>query len=132
MGIYGVTPEKEKELKNRMTACGLCERDLEESFVRASGPGGQKTNKSATAVHIIHKPSGITVKAQTARSQALNRFYARRRLCELLERDLQGQDSVEAKEWAKLKKQKARRHRRSRLANTQPHSIDCNETTDKF
>jgi len=118
MGIFGVTPEKEQELRSRMASCGLQETDLEESFVRSSGPGGQKTNKSATAVFIVHKPTGLSVKAQTARSQALNRFYARRRLCELLERNLLGAESPEAIRREKLKKQKMRRRRRTKSGDT--------------
>lgn len=97
-----------------MVACGLCEEDMEESFVRGSGPGGQKVNKSATAVALFHKPSGLSVKTQIARSQSLNRFYARRRLCELLESLTLGKGSPEAQKQEKVKKQKARRKRRAR------------------
>ena len=114
MSIFGVTPKKEQELLARMTACGLREEDMEESFVHGGGPGGQKVNKSATAVALHHKLSGLTVKTQTARSQALNRFYARRRLCELIEALTMGHESPEAQRREKIKKQKARRKRRMR------------------
>jgi peptide chain release factor len=113
MNIFGVTPEKAQALRDRMLSCDLQEKDIEESFVRSSGPGGQKTNKSATAVCLLHKPSGLSVKAQTARSQALNRFYARRRLCELLEQQLLGDKSPEALRQEKIRKQKVRRRRRA-------------------
>ncbi len=109
---FGVTPKKEDELAARMAALGLHEADLEESFCRSGGPGGQKVNRSSTCVQLRHVPSGLEVKMQRERSQALNRFLARRRLCELLERDRLGADSPEAREQARLRKQKDRRKRR--------------------
>ena len=114
MPKYGVTPQKELELLRRMGRCGLKESDLEERFVRSGGPGGQKVNRSATCVQLKHAPSGLIVKMQKARSQGLNRFYARRRLCELLERDSLGEQSPEARKREKVRKQKARRQRRGR------------------
>ncbi len=113
MNRFGVSAAKEEELAQRMAACGLIEAELEESFVRSGGPGGQKVNRSATCVHLRHIPTGLDVKMQEARSQALNRFYARRRLCELLEERLLGHASPEAVRRDKLRKQKARRSRRS-------------------
>ena len=68
-----------------MAACGMREGDLEEHFVTSGGPGGQKVNKTSTCVVLRHVPTGLEVKMQKARSQSLNRFYARRRLCELIE-----------------------------------------------
>ena len=112
MPDFGVTPEKAKVLAERMDASGIREEDLRESFVRSGGPGGQKVNRSATCVQLVHLPSGISVKMQQARSQALNRFYARRRLCELLETQLQGRESPEQMEAARIRKQKERRKRR--------------------
>ncbi|MGI6460941.1 MAG: peptide chain release factor family protein [Candidatus Hydrogenedentales bacterium] len=113
MGWFGVTPQKEAELARRMDACGLRESDLEERFVSSSGPGGQHVNRSATCVQLRHRLTGLEVKMQTARSQALNRFYARRRLCELIEARELGRESPEAKRRARTRKQKARRRRRS-------------------
>lgn len=68
-----------------MAALGVREEDLDESFTRASGPGGQKVNKTSCAVLLVHRPSGIQVKCAQGRSQALNRFLARRTLCDKLE-----------------------------------------------
>ena len=114
MVSFGVTPAKEEELRRRMEGCGLREADLDESFVRSGGPGGQKTNRTATCVQLRHRPTGLEVKMQKARSQALNRFYARRRLCELLESRTLGTASPEALKREKIRKQKARRRRRAK------------------
>ncbi len=112
-GKFGVSPEKEEELRVRMASAGVSESDLEEQFIRGSGPGGQKVNKTSSCVLLRHGPSGIEVKMQRARSQALNRFYARRRLCELIEEQTLGEESLEARAREKIRKQKARRRRRS-------------------
>lgn len=112
MPNFGVSPEKERELLDRMAACSLREADIDERFVRGGGPGGQKVNKTATCVQLTHRPTGLEVKMQKARSQALNRFYARRRLCELIEAQRLGEDSPEAKARDRIRKQKARRARR--------------------
>ncbi len=114
MPKFGVSPEKEKELLQRMRACGIREGDLEERFISSGGPGGQKVNRTATCVRLKHVPTGLEVKMQKARSQALNRFYARRRLCELVEqRDPDRSSPVDEKR-EKIRRQKARRNRRSR------------------
>ena len=113
MPNFGVTPQKEAELLARMEASGVREADLDEKFVRSGGPGGQKVNRSATCVQLTHKPTGIEVKMQKERSQALNRFFARRRLCELLEAQRLGKASPQAQQQEKIRKQKLRRKRRS-------------------
>jgi len=111
---FGVTERKAAELQQRMKACELCEKDIEEKFVRSSGPGGQKVNKSSTCVQMIHQPSGLTVKMQKSRTQLLNRYYARKRLCELLENKCLGKESPEEKRISKIRKQKDRKKRRGR------------------
>src|SRR3989304_196550 len=73
-----------------MARLGIREEDLEETFVRSSGPGGQHVNKTATAVALTHRPSGVTVRCQKTRSQAMNRFYARRILLDKIERQRLG------------------------------------------
>lgn len=109
---FGVTEQKTSELEQRMQKCGFLEKDLDEKFVRSGGAGGQKVNKTSTCVHLKHIPTGLAVKVQKSRSQGLNRFYARRQLCELLENKLLGKDSPEAKRIEKIRKQKDRRKRR--------------------
>jgi protein subunit release factor B len=111
---FGVTPKKQEELEARMAALGLHEADLQETYVRSSGPGGQNVNKTATCVHLVHGPSGLAVKMQRERSQPLNRYYARKRLCSLIERERLGHKSPAALEAQKIRKQKQRRRRRSR------------------
>jgi len=112
---FGITERKTAELEQRMKRCELFEKDIEEKFVRSGGPGGQKVNKSSTCVHLKHLPTGMAVKMQKTRTQSLNRYYARIRLCEMLEKDLLAGQSPQAKRLAKIRKQKDRRRRRSRL-----------------
>ena len=69
-----------------MAARELREADLEETFARSAGPGGQNVNKVATAVTLRHRPSGVTVTVQDSRSQAANRKLARERLLAALQR----------------------------------------------
>jgi protein subunit release factor B len=94
---FGVSEQKRNELEKRMQSCNLHESDLEEKFVHSGGAGGQKVNKTSSCVYLKHIPTGLSVKVQTSRSQQLNRFYARRQLCELLENKTLGKDSPQAK-----------------------------------
>ena len=114
MSKYGVTTSKEQELQRRMAACSLTETDLEEQFIRSGGPGGQHVNRTATCVYLKHSPTGLEVKMQQARSQGLNRFYARRRMCELLEEKQEGKKSKAQLQREKIRKQKARRRKRTK------------------
>lgn len=113
----GVTQKKQDELEARMASLGLREEDLQEKYVRSSGPGGQKVNKTASCVYLRHKPTGLEVKMQKERSQGLNRYYARKRLCELLEEQTLGTKSPTSLKAEKIRKQKQRRKRRSRTKN---------------
>jgi protein subunit release factor B len=119
---FGVTERKTDQLVRRMQACGLQEADIEETFVRSGGAGGQHVNKTSTCVQLKHIPTGLSVKVQKSRSQGLNRFYARRQLCELLENSQLGTDSLEAKRIEKIRKQKDRRKRRRKKTSLTPLS----------
>src|SRR5688572_34592 len=123
MSKYGVTPQKEAELVARMAACGLLESDLDEKHIRSGGPGGQHVNRTATCIYLKHRPTGLEVKMQRERSQGLNRFFARRRMCELLEGQAGGETRAEA-ERQKLRKQKARRKRRGKKTGEVDSSSD--------
>lgn len=107
-----VHPDKERDLLARMKRLGILEKDLEEHFNRSSGRGGQKLQKTSSCVWLTHKPTGIRVKCAASRSQALNRFLARRRLAEKLERRRGEREEVEEKARAKIRRKKARAKRR--------------------
>ena len=109
-----VSAEKEKALALRMQELGVSERDIEESFVRSSGPGGQKVNKTSTCVQLTHLPTGLTVKCQRERSQSLNRHLARRLLLDKIERQQKGFAEEEKAKLAKLRRQKRKRSRRAK------------------
>ncbi len=109
-----ISPEKEAALKERMERLGVAESDLRETFIRSSGPGGQKVNKTASCVFLVHLPTGLSVKCQQERSQALNRFLARRLLLDRIERIQTGQVAAEKARVEKLRRQKQRRTRRAK------------------
>ena len=93
---------------------GVEERDLDEHFIRSGGPGGQHVNKVSTCVVLRHRPSGLEVRCQQERSQALNRFLARRILLERLEVRRLGALSAEAQRIAKIRRQKRKRSKRAK------------------
>ncbi len=113
MKSFGVSKEKQTALEREMKRLGIREEDIEETFTRSSGPGGQNVNKLATCVHLRHRPSGIAVKVMRERSQALNRFLARRSLAEKIATQVHGEDSAEKKKAQKIIKQKKRRKRKT-------------------
>jgi len=98
-----------------MRALGVSERDIEEQFVRSSGAGGQKVNKTSSCVVLHHRPTGVRVKCQRERSQALNRFLARRILLDKIEARLRGAESAEQQEIARIRRQKRKRSKRAKL-----------------
>lgn len=114
MGIFTVSQDKEDQLVQRMRLLGVSESDIKESFVRSSGPGGQNVNKVSTCVLLHHLPSGILVKCQKTRSQALNRFYARRILLDRVEKKKTGLIAEENARRAKIRKQKQKRSQRAK------------------
>jgi protein subunit release factor B len=114
MGLFSVSPEKENQLALRMAALGVREADLEESFVRSGGHGGQNVNKVATCVMLLHRPTGVQVKCQETRQQGLNRFIARRLLLDKIEEKKNGFVAAQRAEIEKIRRQKRRRSRRAR------------------
>ena len=114
MSLFKVSQEKEKALLERMCQLGVSEKDLEESFVRASGPGGQKVNKASTCVFIRHIPTGLSVKCQRERLRSVNRFIARRLLLDKIERMQRGIVSRERERIEKIRRQKRKRSKRAK------------------
>ena len=114
MGMFGVSAEKETALAERMKQLGIRQEDLIEKFIRSGGHGGQNVNKTSTCVYLKHMPTGIEVKCQKERSQALNRFLARRVLADKIENLIQGKLSAEQQRIEKIRRQKRKRSKRAK------------------
>jgi len=112
MPDFAVSEEKNRWLRLKMAELQVREEDLQETFVRSSGNGGQHVNKTSSCVQLRHIPSGICVSASRERSQSINRFLARRELLERLEAG-SGGTTPEMKRVERLRKQKDRRRRRT-------------------
>ena len=125
MSSFPLSPDKLAQLEQRMNALGVRESDLEETFVRSGGAGGQKVNKSSSCVMLLHGPTALRVKCQTTRHQALNRFLARRLLLDKIERMQKGYVEAERARIEKVRRQKWKRSRRAKermLADKARHS----------
>jgi peptide chain release factor len=105
-----ISKDKQDALKKRMEDLSIREEDLIEKFIAGSGKGGQKINKTSSCVYIKHIPSGTTIKCQEDRSRELNRFLARRALCDAIE----GVTEVKLLKINKIIKQKKSRERKSK------------------
>jgi protein subunit release factor B len=123
MDAFG--PDKEQQLAQRMAALGVREADLEETFVRSGGHGGQNVNKTATCVQLIHRPTGLQVKCQTTRHQGQNRLLARQLLLDKLEARQRARQQAERARLEKLRRQKRGRSRQAKqrmLADKSHHA----------
>ena len=89
------------QIQERLDALGVLAADVEERFVRGSGPGGQKINKTSSTVCVKHRPTGVEVRCQRERSQAANRETAWAELCGKLEGVLRAAELGRQKEIAK-------------------------------
>lgn len=99
----------ESDLTSRMRQLGVDEADLEETFARSSGPGGQNVNKVSTAVTLRYLPTSISVTVQDSRSQAINRRFARERLLDAIEKVRERQVKAEIAEREKARRRKSPR-----------------------
>src|SRR5262249_34807154 len=102
------------QLAQRMAALGVREVEIEETFVRSGGHGGQNVNKTATCVMLWHRPSGVRVKCQSTRQQGLNRFLARRLLLDKIEALRKGVADTERARIEKIRRSKRKRSQRAR------------------
>ena len=114
MSMFPVSPEKEVQLAQRMAALGVREADIEETFVRSGGHGGQNVNKTSTCVMLLHRPTSLQVKCQATRQQGLNRFLARRLLLDKIEALKKGHVDAQRARFEKIRRQKRKRSRRAK------------------
>jgi protein subunit release factor B len=109
-----IRKEKFDELHEKMARLGIKEEELVEKFILGSGSGGQKINKTSSCVYLKHIPSGIEVKCQRERSRELNRYYARKELCDKIEEKIEHKKSERQQMIEKIRRQKRRRSRKSK------------------
>jgi len=109
-----VSQAKQDALAKRMKQLGIREENFVEKFILGSGRGGQKVNKTSSCVYLKHEPTGIEIKCQRTRYRELNRFHARRELCERLAERIEGEKSRRQAEAEKIRRQKRRRTRRQK------------------
>ena len=126
MSAIPVATDDDDQLAQRMTALGIREADLEETFVRSGGHGGQNVNKTSTCVMLVHRPTGLQVKCQTTRHQGQNRFLAKKLLLEKIAAHLEKHRAAEQAQREKLRRQKRGRSRAAKqriLADKSHNSV---------
>jgi protein subunit release factor B len=126
MSAFPVSLQKTDQLAERMASLGVSESEIEESFVRSGGHGGQNVNKTSTCVMLVHQPTGVSVKCQETRQQGLNRFIARRLLLDKIEEKQKGFVAAQQAEIEKIRRQKRKRSKRAkaRMLADKSHRAD--------
>jgi len=114
MPKFPASSDKERLLVKEMEALGISEDDLIEKFIKGSGPGGQKINKTSSCVYLQHIPTQTEIKCQRTRSQSLNRYYARKELIEALKEQIDGEKSKKQQAIEKIRRQKRKRSKRAK------------------
>ncbi len=109
-----IRKEKLDELQERMDRLGIKHEDLIEKFILGSGKGGQKINKTSSCVYLKHLPTSIEIKCQRDRSREMNRYYARKELCDRIEEKVENKKSEKQQAIEKIRRQKRRRSRKSK------------------
>lgn len=120
-----LSPETIERIKAKMAVAGVAEEDIEETFVRGGGSGGQKINKTSSCVRLLHRPTGTQIRCQETRSREANRWLARRMLAEKMLEAARSEESARIQEAEKIRRQKRRRSRRQKarmLADKRMHS----------
>ena len=120
-----IRPEKMEELKARMDRLLIYEKDLTEKFITGGGSGGQKINKTSSCVYLKHEPTGSEVKCQKERSREMNRFFARRELCEKIESQVHGIKTKKEIAAEKIRKQKKRRRTKQQKNSLPIEATKC-------
>lgn len=129
MTNFAVSEKKNRWLKQKMEELSVDEKDFEEKFIRASGRGGQKLNKTSSSVYLKHIPTGLEIKCMKERSQSVNRFLARRDLLGRIEA-LSGKKTKADVKLDKIRKQKAKRRKRTKEKYDMPRG-DAEEKDDR-
>lgn len=114
-----LSPDKKEALERRMASLGVFEEDLVEKFIRGTGSGGQKINKTSSCVFLQHPPSRLEVKVQRERSREMNRFLAREELCERLE-----EREAEKRMARKQAREKTRRRNRRQGVRARARNVE--------
>ncbi len=131
MVTFSVNRDKEDALRKKMDGLGIFEKDIVEKFIRSSGKGGQKVNKTSSCVYLKHIPTKIEVKCQRERSQAINRFLARRILTDKIEGMIKGKESEEQQRIAKIRRQKRKRSKRAKLKMVEDKRIHSRKIKER-
>ncbi|MGD9346915.1 MAG: peptide chain release factor-like protein [Candidatus Aminicenantes bacterium] len=128
---FGVSAKKEEALLEKMERLGIREEDIIEKFIRSSGHGGQKVNKTSTCVYLKHLPTEIEVKCQKERYQSLNRYYARKILTDKIEAEILGKESEEQQRIEKIRRQKRKRSKRAKMKMLEEKKKQAQKKADR-